>query len=93
VDELFDQLLTAVIVAATATTVVTAATATAIAATPTAAAARTARTTTARFGRRSLNRRFRSSLLGLARGRFGNRRRFRGIGVGFVALLVFVLHS
>src|SRR6185295_7047486 len=93
VDELLDQLLATFLVVTATATVVTAPTATAtIATTASTAATRSARTTALRLLRLGLGL-LGLLLLGLSRGRFGNRCRLDHVGVGFVALLVLVLHS
>src|SRR4051794_39648370 len=92
VDELLDQLFATILVVAASTTVVAASTATATIATATATApaAPAARATALRLVVLRLRGRL---LLGLGRGRFGNRCRLDRVGIGFVALLLLVLHS
>src|SRR5207302_670360 len=93
VDKLLDQLLAAVVVAATSTTaIVTPATATAAIA----AAASTAAATAAAARPTAMRRLLRLlglPLLGLRRRRLSYRSRFLRIGIGFVGLLLLVLHS
>src|SRR5438045_6353245 len=84
VDELLDQLLAAVVVAATA--------ATPIVAPATAAAAITAATPSTATAAAPAARTASTMLFGLRRGRLGYRCNLNRIGVGFVGL-VFVLHS